>query len=102
MATFDVPGAYLQTDLPKDKFTLLLLEVNFVDIMCDINPDYNQHIRLKYGRNTLCLRILKAIYGIIESTLMWYKLYVSVIKDMGFQLNTYEMFVANNDINMKQ
>ena len=25
VANFDVPGAYLQKDLPKDKFTLLLL-----------------------------------------------------------------------------
>ena len=65
MATFDVPGAYLQTDLHKDKFTLLLLEGNFGDIKCDINPEYKQHVRFKACRKTLYIRILKAIYEII-------------------------------------
>ena len=37
---FDLPRAYLQTDLPKDKFILLLMEDKFVDIMCDINMEY--------------------------------------------------------------
>ena len=44
MATFDVYGTYLQTELPKEKSTLLLLEVKILDIMCDINPEYKQHV----------------------------------------------------------
>ena len=36
---FELPGAYLHTDLPKDKFLLLMLEDQFVDIMCSINPE---------------------------------------------------------------
>ena len=59
---------YLQIDLTKDKFTLLLLEVESVDIMCDINIEYKNHVRFKYGRKILYLRILRAIYGMIEST----------------------------------
>ena len=70
VATFYVPGAYLQTDLPKDKLVLLLSEGKFVDIMCEINPEYKQQVRTKDGRNTLYIRILKAIYGIIESALL--------------------------------
>ena len=68
---FNVPGAYLQTYPPKYKFTLLLLEVNLVDIMCDINPNYKQKGTLKDGRKTLYLFIFKAIYGIIKSDLLW-------------------------------
>ena len=83
-------------------FTLLLLKGNFFDIVCDINPDYKQHVRFKYGRNKLYLRILKVIYGMIESALLWYEIYVSLRKDMGFQLNTYYMCVANKNINGKQ
>ena len=91
VATFDVPGAYLHTYLPKDKFTLLLLEGNFVDIMCDINPEYKQHISTKDSRKTLYLRTLKDICGMIESELLWYELYTSVIKDMSFQINPYDL-----------
>ena len=38
--TFGVPGVYLQIDLPKETFTLLSMEGEFVNIMCDINTNY--------------------------------------------------------------
>ena len=38
MAIFDVPGAYLNADMLEDKFVLLKLEDEFVDIMCEVNP----------------------------------------------------------------
>ena len=85
VSTFGVPGAYLQTDLPKDKFTLLLLEGKFVYIMRDINTQYKQHIRFKDGRKIFYLRILRAIYGVIKPDTLWYELYVSILKDMGIQ-----------------
>ena len=101
VATFELPRAYLRTDLPKKRFTLLVLEVNVFNILCDINPEYKQHIRFKYGLKTLYIGILKYIYGMIESALLWYELYLSVFKDMGFQLNIYNVCVTNNYINRK-
>ena len=59
VATFNVTGEYLQTDLPKENFTLLLLEGKILDIMCDINPKYRQHVRFKDGRKTVYIHILK-------------------------------------------
>ena len=38
MAIFDVPGAYLNSDIPEDKFLFLKLEDEFVGIMCEFNP----------------------------------------------------------------
>ena len=35
VVSFDVPGAFLQADIPKDKFRLLKLEDKYVDIMCE-------------------------------------------------------------------
>ena len=35
---FDVPGAYLNADMPQDKFIQLKIEGEFVDIMCKVNP----------------------------------------------------------------
>ena len=48
------------------------------------------------------LRIRKAIYGIIESALILYDLFFSVLKDMGFVLNPYGICVATKTINGKQ
>lgn len=102
VGVFDIPGAYLQTNMPDDKFALLKLEEQFVDIMCSINPEYEQYVRMENGKKTLYLRILKAIYGMIESALLWYELYVSVLSDMGFELNPYDICVANKIINGSQ
>ena len=38
----------------------------------------------------------------IEFALLWYDMFVSVLKDMGFVLNPYDMCVANKTINGKQ
>ena len=35
---FDVPGSYLNYDMPEDKFVLLKIKGKFVDIMCEVNP----------------------------------------------------------------
>ena len=95
VATFEVPGAYLKTDLSKDNFTLLLLEVKSVGIMCDINPKYKQQVRFKDGRKTLYLCIIKSIYGMVESDLLWHELFVSVLNYMGLHQNMYDMCVSN-------
>ena len=102
VAIFDVPGAYLNADMPEDKFVILKLEGQFVDIMCKVNPEYLKDVRFEYGKKTLYLRVLKALYGCIESALLWYNLYVSTLKDMGFVINPYDRCVANTVIDGSQ
>ena len=38
MAIFDIPGAYLNLYMPEDKFLLLKLGDDFVNIICEVNP----------------------------------------------------------------
>ena len=38
MEIFDVPRAYPNADIPENKFLLLKLEDELVDIMCEVNP----------------------------------------------------------------
>ncbi|GFH61250.1 hypothetical protein CTEN210_17726 [Chaetoceros tenuissimus] len=102
VAIFDVPGAYLHAELGEDKFVLLKLEGDFVRIMCDVNPEYEQDIIYKDGQPVLYLQILKALYGMIESALLWYSLYTEVLLENGFKLNPVDRCVANKEINGKQ
>ena len=53
--TFDVPGAYLHAGIPSDKFRILKLEGKYVDIMCEINPEYAQYVRYENGKKVLYL-----------------------------------------------
>jgi hypothetical protein len=61
-----------------------------VDIMCGVIIEYLKDVRLENGKKVLYLRILKALYGCIESALLWYNLYVTTLKDMGFVVNPYD------------
>ena len=97
---FDVPGAYLQADM--EKFILLRLEGNFVDIMCDVDPALRKHVIFENGKQALYLQLLKALYGCMESALLWYDLYHSVLLDFGFTVNKYDKCVANRMVNGQQ
>ena len=107
MPIADVPGAYLDAEFPKEKKVILKLSGVFVYIMCDINPEYRNHIMYKTtkkGRKIKCLyvKVLRALYGCLESAFLWYELYSSTLCKMGFKLNEYDKCVANKLINGKQ
>ena len=75
----------------------------FVNIMCEVNPEYRKYITTdKNVKKILYVTILRAIYGCIESALLWYELYAKTLKGMGFKLNPYNKCVANKMINGKQ
>ena len=79
------------------------LRDQFVDIRCDVNPEYKKFVKVVNGKKLLYLRVLRAIYGCIESALLWYNLFSTTLKkDMGFILNPYDKCVANKVIDGKQ
>ena len=99
---FDVPGAYLHAEIPKGKTVLMKLRGEFVDIMCKVNPKYTEYTHMENGKRVLYLRVLRAIYGCIESALLWYELFSSTLVNMGFIINPYDKCIANKIINGKQ
>ena len=103
VATFDVPGAYLHANMPEDKRVLLRLDGQFVDIMCEVNPSFRKHVRTnEKGKKVLYLRVLRALYGCIESALLWYELFSITLIKLGFEINPYDRCIANKMINGKQ
>ena len=93
----------LQPELPHNSNKLLLkLKGIFVDIMCNVNPEFQNTGIKENGTKTLYIQVIQSIYSCIHAALLWYKLYVNVLMRMGFILNDYDLFVANNIINGKQ
>ena len=80
VAIFDAPGAYLNTYMPDEKDVRLKLEGKFMDIMYVVNTDRMPNTRYENGKKVLYLRILKALYGCIESDIFWYELYANTLK----------------------
>ena len=46
MAIFDVPGAYLNADIPEDKFIILNIEGEFVDIMWEVKAEHRESVQI--------------------------------------------------------
>ena len=102
VAIFDISNAYLHAEIPSHKRLLMTFRDEFVDIMCEVNPEYKKYVIYEKGKKVLCVRVLRKIYGCIESALLWYQVYPKTLKDVGFNLNPYDKCVANKTINGKQ
>ena len=57
--------------MPTDKRILLCIGDESVDIMCEANPDYKPYVQYDNGKKVLYFKVLRAIYGCIESALLW-------------------------------
>ena len=108
MMTADIPNAFIQTQHPKhDKDGqryIMKLSGPMVDMLCQQLPEV--YARFVYvdskGVSHLYVRIDKAIYGMLESALLFYKKLRKDLEAEGFEINPYDPCVANKMINGKQ
>ena len=47
------------------------------------------------GEPIICVKLNKALYGLLKSALLFYKKMVGELEDMGFEINPYDPCVAN-------
>jgi len=100
VAVADVVAAYLKADM--NDYTLLKFMGESVDIMCKMNPKYEEYVTTESGKKVLYVQLLKALYGCVVSALLWYELFSGHLKEMGFEINPYDSCIANKLINGKQ
>ena len=96
VAREDVSGAFLHGDM--DDFVILKMVRNAVDILCKVNPEFDKYVVTENRKRVIYLQLLKALYGCVKAALIWYTLFVTVLKGMGFKLNPYDKCVANKVI----
>ena len=56
----------------------------------------------KNGRKVIYVTVLKAIYGMLQAALLWYKKFRKDLEGIGFVFNGYDPCVANQNVNEKQ
>ena len=100
VATADIAGAYLKAYM-KD-FTVMKFTGASVDMLCKMNSKYIPFVTVEGGIKVLYVRLIKAIYGCVQSALLWYKMFHEHLKHLGFVINPYDPCVANKNINGKQ
>ena len=73
-----------------------------VDMLLELDPTYESYVVYENGQKTLYVHILRAIYGMLMSGLLYYKKFKKAIEGRGYVLNSYDPCVANKIINGKQ
>ena len=102
VVTLDIPGAFLHADL--DEEVIMLLRGQLADLMVQIDPDlYGPYLtKTTKGESILYVRMLKAMYGLLRSALLFYLKLVKDLSDYGFEINPYDPCVANKMVNGSQ
>jgi hypothetical protein len=73
-----------------------------VDILCELDDKYVPYVTYEDGKKLLYVHILKAIYGLLISAMLFYKKLVKDLTEFGFESNPYDPCVANKLVNGHQ
>ena len=97
----DVAGAFLKAE--QEDFVLVKFQGPAVDALLHVNYEkYNKYVIKEKNKKVLYVRLLKAMYGTLTAPILWYKLFASKLMLEGFQLNPYDLCVANKMVNGSQ
>ncbi len=101
VAYFDLPGAFLHADFDND--ITMILKGRLAELMVQVVPNlYRKYISVDRKRSAiLYVKMQKAIYGLLRSALLFYKIPVANLESIGFKL-TYDPCVANKEANGTQ
>merc|ERR1711949_54984 len=66
-----------------------------VDWLGEISPEtYRENAVIENGVKVLYLEILRAIYGMLEAALLWYRKFRTDLESEGFRFNEYDPCIA--------
>jgi len=107
-----VANAFIQTPLPQsqidgtdgDERIFMKIQGRLVDLMMDLDPQlYGPHIVYENGQKVVYVQILRALYGMLISAILWYEKFRGELEsELGFKFNPYDGCVANRMVNGKQ
>ena len=98
----DTPNAFVQTENEGD-VVHMKIRGEMVEMLVEMAPEiYKDFVVYEGNRPVLCVQALKALHGMLQSSLLFYKKWVNDIKNEGFELNPCDPCVANKMVNGKQ
>jgi hypothetical protein len=102
--TLDIPNALVQTEISLDGHKIIIkIRGQLVDILLELCPGvYDDYVIDKGKHKILYVRMLKALYGMLISSILYYKKFRKDIESIGFEVNIYDICVANRKVSGKQ
>ena len=94
----DIPNAFIQAGIPKrEKGDQIIMKIRgkLVEWLVEIAPEtYQEHVVIENGVKVLYLEILRAIYGMLEAALLWYRKFRTDLESIGFRFHDYDPCIA--------
>ena len=88
---------------PGDTWVVMKITGVLVDLLIKLDPTrYKNFVVLEKGRKVLYVVALRAIYGMLIASLLWYKKFRKDLESIDFVFNNYDPRVANRMVNKKQ
>jgi Reverse transcriptase (RNA-dependent DNA polymerase) len=103
--TVDIPNAFVQTDIIKQNNERVMLKIKgaLVDMLVALDQElYGKYVVFDNNEKILYVEVLKALYGMLQASLLFYKKLRKDLEEIGFEVNPYDPCVANRIINGKQ
>lgn len=91
-AVVDIGGAFLNADMGKEVTVYMRLDPTMSGVLTELENGYREYMD---GRGNIVVRLLKALYGCVESTSLWYNNLTEALTDAGYTRNEYEICVYN-------
>jgi hypothetical protein len=106
----DILNAFVQTNVDKKnqvkgEHIIMKIPGPLMDMLLEITPEAYEGYWTYKGKTkvlVLYVKMLKAIYGMLQSSLLYYKKFCKDIESIGFEANPYDPRVANHIVNGRQ
>jgi hypothetical protein len=103
----DVPNAFIQTEMPPtdEGAALIMIKITgpLVAMLVQLAPEiYGPYVVFEKGRKVIYAEVLRALYGMLVASLLWYKTFHGDLEGIGFESNPYDPCVANRTVSHKQ
>ena len=105
--SLDVPNAFVQTPMPPtedgQERVIMKIEGELARLLAELDPQkYKDFLIYENGRPVIYVVVMKALYGMLVASLLWYKKFRSDLESIGFEFNPYDPCVANRMVNGTQ
>jgi hypothetical protein len=77
----DVKGAFVQTPM-EGELIYMKIGKSLASRIIELYPEYSRFVD---DKGNLYTEMLKAMYGCVQASLLWHRLLVKVLKELGFE-----------------
>jgi len=84
---FDIPCAYLNAHLDKNKQQLMRFPKEIANLLVKVDPEARRYVQ---SDGTILVQVLRALYGFPESARLWYEYLSSALKNAGYTVSPSE------------